>query len=135
MPAQRRTPPDDTPLTRRERQLMDVIYRRREATAREILGELPDAPSYSTVRTLLTLLVKKGQLLCTPGDRAHRYRPARQRTVAAESALRRLVRTFFDGSVANAVSGLLSLRDQTLSPKEIAHLEEMIAKTKKEESP
>ena len=135
MPAKRRTPPDETPLTRRERQLMDVVYRRREATAREILDELPDAPSYSTVRTLLTLLVKKGQLLCTPGDRAHRYRPARQRTVAAESALRRLVRTFFDGSVANAVSGLLSLRDQTLSPEEIAHLEEMIAKTKKEESP
>ena len=135
MPAKRRTPPDETPLTRRERQLMDVVYRRREATAREILDELPDAPSYSTVRTLLTLLVKKGQLLCTPGERAHRYRPARQRTVAAESALRRLVRTFFDGSVANAVSGLLSLSDQTLTTQEIARLEEMIAETKKEEFP
>ena len=112
---------------------MDVIYRRREATAREILDELPDAPSYSTVRTLLTLLVKKGQLLCTPGDRAHLYRPARQRTAAAESALRRLVRTFFDGSVANAVSGLLSLRDQTMTTEEIARLEEMIAQTKKED--
>ena len=63
------------------------------------------------------------------------YRPAHQRTAAAESALRRLVRTFFDGSVANAVSGLLSLRDQTLTTEEIARLEKMIAETKKEESP
>lgn len=113
---------------------MDVVYRRREVTAREILEELPDAPSYSTVRTLLTLLVKKGHLLCATGDRAHLYRPARQRTAAAESALRRLVRTFFDGSVANAVSGLLSMKDQTLSEAEIARLEALIAETKKEES-
>jgi BlaI family transcriptional regulator, penicillinase repressor len=114
---------------------MDVIYRRREATAREILAELPDAPSYSTVRTLLTLLVKKGHLLSTVRDRALTYRPARQRKAAADSALRRLVRTFFDGSVANAVTGLLSLRDHTLTAGEIARLEEIIAETKKEESP
>ncbi len=135
MPAKRRTPPDEAPLTRRERQLMDVIYRRQEVTAREILNELPDAPGYSTVRTLLTLLVKKGHLLRIEKDRAHLYRPARQRTVAAASALRRLVRTFFDGSVANAVTGLLSLKDQALTPDEIARLETLIAETKKEEAP
>ena len=114
---------------------MDVIYRRREVTAREILDELPDAPSYSTVRTLLTLLVKKGHLLSSAKDRAHIYRPARQRKAAADCALRRLVRTFFDGSIANAVTGLLSLRDHTLTADEIARLEEIIAETKKEESP
>ena len=135
MSAKRRIEPDETPLTRRERQLMDVIYRRQEVTAREILNELPDAPSYSTVRTLLNLLVNKGHLLRNDGDRTHRYRPARQRTAAAQSALRRLVRTFFDGSVANAVSGLLSMRDQTLTTDEIARLEKMIAQTKREESP
>ena len=135
MPAKRRIQPDEAPMTRRGRQLMDVIYRRQEATAREILDELPDAPSYSTVRTLLNLLVNKGHLLRNDEDRTHLYRPARQRAAAAQSALRRLVRTFFDGSVANAVSGLLSLRDQTLTAEEIARLEKMIAESKKEESP
>ena len=126
---------DEAPLTRRERQLMDTIYRLREATAREILADLPDAPSYSTVRTLLTLLVCKGLLLRNGGERTHRYRPVRPHTAAAESALRRLVRTFFDGSIANAVSGLLSLRDQNITPEEIARLEEIIAKSKPEERP
>ena len=114
---------------------MDVIYGFREATAREILEALPDAPSYSTVRSLLALLVKKGLLLRNGGERTHRYRPARPHTAAAESALRRLVRTFFDGSVANAVSCLLSLRDQSITHEEIARLEAIIAKSKSEEWP
>jgi len=135
MPAKSNPPPEETPLTRRERQLMDVIYRRKEVSAREILEELPDAPSYSTVRTLLSLLVKKGHLLCKTDERVHRYRPARQRSAAAESALRRLVRTFFDGSVANAVSGLLAMKEQHLSAAEIARLEAIIAESKKEDAP
>ena len=135
MSAARRIQADEAPLTRRERQLMDVIYRREEATAREILNELPDAPSYSTVRSLLNLLVNKGHLLRNDEDRTHLYRPARKRAAAARSALRRLVRTFFDGSVANAVSGLLSLRDQSLTPDEIARLEKMIVDSKQEDTP
>ncbi len=123
--------PDETPLTRRERQLMDVIHRRREATAREIMDDLPDAPGYSTVRTLLSLLVKKGQLRRSTADRTHVYRPARARSAAAASAMRRMLRTFFDGSVANAVSGLLSLKDHRLTPEEIARLEAILAESKK----
>lgn len=106
---------------------MDVVHRRAKATAREIHGDLPDAPSYSTVRTLLAVLVKKGHLTTEVSGRSLVYRPARQRKAAAASALRRLVRTFFDGSVANAVSGLLSLREQRLTPEELAKLEEWIA--------
>ncbi|MES2705765.1 MAG: BlaI/MecI/CopY family transcriptional regulator [Verrucomicrobiota bacterium] len=135
MPPAKNPAPDETPLSRRERQLMDIIYRRTSATARDIHGELPDAPSYSTVRTLLTLLVKKGQLTCETSGRSLLYRPARQRKAAAASALRRLVRTFFEGSVANAVSGLLSLRDQSLTPEEIARLEKLITENKQEPKP
>lgn len=109
---------------------MDVIHRRASATAREIHGDLPDAPSYSTVRTLLAVLVKKGHLTTAVSGRTLVYRPARQRKAAAASALRRLVRTFFDGSVANAVSGLLSLREQRLTPEELAKLEQWIADQK-----
>lgn len=124
---------EELPLTKRERQIMDVSYRHEEMTAREIWAELPDAPSYSTVRTLLTLLVKKGHLKCSTKDRAHVYRPARQKSVAAESALRRLIRTFFDGSVANAVSGLLSMKDHSLTQEEFSRLERLIAESKNEE--
>ena len=134
MPATRAILAEETPLTRRERQLMDVIYRRQELTARQILEELPDAPGYSTVRSLLGLLVKKGHLLRNDRGRTYLYRPSRQRTAAAESALRRLVRTFFEGSVANAVSGLLSMRDYHLTTDEIARLEAIISQTKREES-
>ncbi len=133
MPKPRKSPEDEVPLTKRERQIMDVSYRRQQLTAREIWAELPDAPSYSTVRTLLNLLVKKGHLQCDSEDRAHLYRPVRQKSVAAESALKRLVRTFFDGSVAHAVSGLLSLHDKKLTPEELARLERLIAESKAEE--
>ncbi len=119
-------PAEELPLAKRERQIMDVLYRRGGLTAREIQQDLPDAPGYSTVRTLLTLLVKKGHLTCSDEQRAHVYHPTHERTVAAESALRRLLRTFYDGSIAQAVSGLLSLRDQKLSAAELSRLEEML---------
>ena len=112
---------------------MDVIYRRGELTARQILEELPDAPGYSTVRSLLNLLVQKGHLLRDDRSRTHLYRPSRPRTAAAESALRRLLRTFFEGSVANAVSGLLSMKNQNLTAADIARLEKMIKLAKEEE--
>lgn len=135
MPTAKNMDSDETPLSRRERQLMDAVYRRTSATAREIHGELPDAPSYSTVRTLLALLVKKGHLTCAASGRSLVYRPARQRKAAAASALRRLVRTFFEGSVANAVSGLLSLQEQRLTPEEIGRLEKLIAENKPNTQP
>lgn len=114
---------------------MDVVYARREATAREVMEALPEAPSYSTVRTLLGLLVRKGWLKRRMEGRALVYAPARPRGAAAKSALRRLVRTFFDGSVANAVSGLLGVRDRPLSAEELAQLEQLIADTRQEDDP
>lgn len=110
---------------------MDVVHRLRRATAREILEELPDSPAYSTVRTLLAVLVRKGWLKTKLEGKALVYTAAERPEKAAESALRRVVRTFFEGSVANAVSGLLSLRDGPLPPDELARLEKMLADAKK----
>jgi predicted transcriptional regulator len=128
--------PDESPLSRRERQLMDLIYEKGEATARAVWESLPEAPSYSTVRTLLSLLVKKGHLSCADTqDRAIVYRPTRKRAAAADSALRRLVRTFFEGSVANAVTGLLSMKDRNLSAEELDRLEQLIHSSRKDKRP
>jgi predicted transcriptional regulator len=107
---------------------MNVVYRVGRVTARLVMGELPDAPAYSTVRTLLGILVRKGWL------RAERetlvYEAAKPPAVAAKSALRRVVETFFQGSVVNAVSGLLDLRGRPLDAEEVARLEALIAETK-----
>jgi len=120
----------DVPLSRRERQLMDVVYRVGRVTARRVMEELPDAPAYSTVRTLLGILVRKGWLRAEREGKALVYEAVRRPAVAAKSALRRVVETFFQGSVVNAVSGLLDLRGRPLDSDEVARLEALIAETK-----
>jgi predicted transcriptional regulator len=117
-------------LSRRERQLMDVVYRLGRVTARQVMGELVDAPAYSTVRTLLGILVRKGWLRAEREGKTLMYEAARRPAVAAKSALRRVVETFFQGSVVNAVSGLLDLRGRPLEAEEVARLEALIAETK-----
>jgi predicted transcriptional regulator len=119
-------------LSRRERQLMDVVYRLGRVTARQVMGELLDAPAYSTVRTLLGILVRKGWLRAEREGKTLMYEAARRPAVAAKSALRRVVETFFQGSVVNAVSGLLDLRGRSLEPDEVARLEALIAETKQD---
>ena len=112
---------------------MDVVHRLRRATAREVQAELPDSPAYSTVRTLLGVLVRKGWLKAGLEGKALVYTAAEAPERAAQSALRRVVRTFFQGSVAQAVSGLLSLREGPLPADEVARLEKMLAEAKKED--
>jgi len=121
---------EDGELSRRERQLMDVVYRVGRVTARRVMGELPDAPAYSTVRTLLGILVRKGWLRAGREGKTLVYEAAKRPAVAAKSALRRVVETFFQGSVVNAVSGLLDLRGRPLDAEEVARLEALIAETK-----
>lgn len=111
---------------------MDVVYRVGRVTARRVMSELPDAPAYSTVRTLLGILVRKGWLRAEREGKALVYEAAQRPAVAAKSALRRVVETFFQGSVVHAVSGLLDLRGRPLDAEEVARLEALIAETKKD---
>jgi predicted transcriptional regulator len=119
------TPPADT-LTRRERQIMDLVFAKESITAREIWEQMEDPPTYSTVRTLLGVLEKKQQLAHKREGKTFVYYPLQKRQVVAESALRRLVRTFFNGSVEQAVSGLLEMKDTELSKEDVERISQII---------
>ncbi|HEU0302081.1 MAG TPA: BlaI/MecI/CopY family transcriptional regulator [Longimicrobium sp.] len=113
-------------LTRRERQIMDSVYRRASATAAEVLQDLPDPPSYSAVRAMLRKLQDKGYLLAAQDGPRYLYSAVIPRDEARESALHRLVRTFFDGSRAKAVAALLDPDEGALSEEEMRELEALI---------
>ncbi len=113
-------------LTRRERQIMDVIYARGEVSARDVWQSIPDAPGYSTVRTLLGVLEEKGHLARRQLGKAFLYRATRPRNQVAASALRRLLATFFEGSIERAVSGLLELEDRYLTDEELTRIGRLI---------
>ena len=119
-------------LSRRERQIMEVIYRRGQATAAEVLEDLPDPPSYSAVRAMLRLLEEKGHLRHEQDGPRYLFRPTVPREQARRSALRQLVQTFFDGSTEQAVAALLDQTDRTLSDAELARLARMINQARKE---
>lgn len=122
----------ESDFSRRERQIMDILYSSGEATAREIWRRLPQAPTYSTVRTLLSVLEDKQHIVRQLEGKAFIYRPRQQRETAAVAALRRLLSTFFRGSVEHAVSGLLEMEDKNLSEAELARIARMINKARKE---
>lgn len=117
-------------LTRRERQIMDSVYRRGSATAAEVLQDLPEPPSYSAVRAMLRKLQDKGYLLATQDGPRYLYSAVIPRDEARESALHRLVRTFFDGSRAKAVAALLDPDEGALSDEEMRELEALIRRQK-----
>src|SRR6478736_5048719 len=122
----------DAQLTRRERQIMDLIYAGEEVSARDIWQKLPDQPTYSTVRTLLAVLEEKGHLTRRLEGKAFLYRARKPREKMAASALRRLLSTFFSGSVEQAVTGLIQLEDSNLTAEELRRIERMIAQARKE---
>lgn len=118
------------PLSRRERQIMDVVYARGQATAAEVAAALPDPPSYSAVRALLRILEQKGHLRHQQEGLRYVFLPTVSRDRARRSALKNLVRTFFDGSSAQAAAALI---DQApLSDDDFARLEQAIDKARKE---
>jgi predicted transcriptional regulator len=119
-------------LSRRERQIMDVIYRRHQATAAEVLEDLPDPPSYSSVRAMLRVLEEKGHLRHEQDGPRYVFLPTMERERARRSALERLVQTFFDGSVEQAVAALLDQKERTLSDAELARLARLINQARKE---
>ena len=119
-------------LSRREHQIMDVLHRHRRASAAEVRAALPDPPSYSAVRALLRILENKGHLKHAKDGARYVYQPRISRESARRSALKRLVSTFFAGSVTQAVAALLDQADTRLSGSELARLEQMIEQARKE---
>jgi BlaI family transcriptional regulator, penicillinase repressor len=118
------------PLSRRERQIMDIIYARGQATAAEVTAALADAPSNSAVRALLRILEQKGHLRHQQDGPRHVFLPTVSRDRASRSALRSLVRTFFDGSPARAAAALIDQAE--LSDEDFERLAEVINKARKE---
>ena len=119
-------------LSRRERQIMDVIYRRGQATAAEVLDGLPDPPGYSAVRAMLRILEDKGHLRHESRGPRYVFLPTVPREKARKSALKQLVQTFFDGSTAQAVAALLDLSASKLSDEELDRLSRLITQAKTE---
>lgn len=119
-------------LSRRERQIMDVIYAKGSATAAEVLEALPDAPSYSAVRTLLRILEDKGHLSHVVDGPRYVYSPVVPRANARDTALRSLLRTFFDGSPSDAVAALLDLSGNKLSKDELDDIAALVRRARKE---
>ena len=119
-------------LSRRERQIMDVLHAKESATAADIRAALPDPPGYSAVRALLRILEDKGHIRHRQEGARYVYLPRASRETASRSALKRLVTTFFAGSVSRAMAALLESRDTKLSEAEVNKLEQMIKQAKKE---
>lgn len=123
--------PFDT-LSRRERQIMDIVYAKGEASAAEVRAALPDPPSYSAVRALLAILVDKGRLKHRSEQGRYIYFPTRRRAQAGRSALRRVLDTFFEGSLEKAVAALLQGADGKLSQQDLKRLGQLIQQAQKE---
>jgi predicted transcriptional regulator len=122
----------DRGLSRRERQIMDVIYRRGQATAAEVLEELPEPPSYSAVRAMLRVLEEKGHLCHVQQGPRYVFLPTVARETARKSALKQLVWTFFGGSTEQTVAALLDMRASQLSDEELDRLSKLIKQARKE---
>lgn len=119
-------------LSRRERQIMDIIYSRGQATANEVLENLSDPPSYSAVRALLRVLEEKGHLRHTLDGQRYVYSPTVARERAKRSALRGVLQTFFGNSAEEAVAALLDISEKKLSDDELKRMEDLIKQARKE---
>jgi BlaI family penicillinase repressor len=118
-------------LSRRERQIMDIIYRRGQASVADVLEELPESRSYSTIRTLMGILEKKGHLTHMEEDAKYIYLPTVPQEKARASALKRLVKTFFNNSVDDTVLALLELKENQDSDA-LRRLTRLVEKARRE---
>jgi predicted transcriptional regulator len=126
--------PTHTALTRRERQIMDILYRRGRATAGDVMDDLSGTPNYSTVRTQLRVLEDKGHVRHEEHGLRYVYAPAVPRAAARKSALRHLMDTFFDGSASKTVAALLGGDTRRFSDEELDRIARLIAKARKDGS-
>src|SRR5689334_1862632 len=120
------------PLTRREREIMDILHRVRRATAHEVRDNLADPPSYSAVRALLRLLEERGHVKHVEDGQRYVYSPAVAPSEARRSALSQVVRTFFGGSVEQAVATLVDSSKSKLSADELDRIAQVIDRARKE---
>lgn len=118
-------------LSRRERQIMDVIYRRSRATVADVLEEMPDPPSYSAVRAMMGKLEDKAQLGHETDGARYVYFALRPPEEATETMLRRMLGTFFDGSASKAVAALLDVSESELTKQELEELAGLIEDARK----
>lgn len=124
--------PEPAELTRRERQIMDIIHQAGEATVAEVLEQLNDPPSYSSVRTIIRLLEAKRLLKHRQDGKRYVYKPTQSHEVASRSALRKLMDVFFAGSATDAVAAILDESAGDLEPADLERLAKLIRQAKAE---
>ncbi len=127
-------PNPELQLSRRERQILDIIFARGSASAADVVASMTDAPSYSAVRALLRILEEKGHVKHKKEGLRYVYVPTRSRVQASRSSLRRVLDTFFDGSVEKAVAGLLEAAEAKPNREELERLSELIERAKATEA-
>jgi len=119
-------------LSKRERQVMDVVYRRKSASGQEIMNDIPNPPTYSAVRSTLNILEKKGLLKHRKNGKKFIYSPTISPSKATNSAVKQLMTTYFNNSVENAVSTILKIHKGDLSEKDFQILNNIIENARKE---
>ena len=124
------TPPETPELSRRERQVMDILHRRGEASVAEIMADLPDPPTYSAVRSVLRILGEKALIRHKADGPRYVYFPAQATDAASETALAHVVSTYFAGSPEQAVTALLRMSDVDLSDHDVARLRDTIRRAR-----
>jgi predicted transcriptional regulator len=122
--------PTPSRFSRRERQIMDIVYHLDSATAADVHRRMPDAPTYTTVRGLLRILVKKGHLTVSQDGPRFVYRPRTPRQDAGASVLAHVVHTFFSGSAASAMAAMLGSADVKVTPSELERLTRMVRRAR-----
>lgn len=121
------------PLSRRERQILDIIYALGRASASDVLERLPDAPTYTTIRGLLRVLESKGHVRHEDEGGRYVYFPTLKKQHAAKSAIKHVVQTFFDGSPSRAMAALLG-SERSLSEEEIERLAQLVESARRKEN-
>jgi predicted transcriptional regulator len=119
-------------LGARERQILEVIFRLQEATVADVRAQLPDPPSYSSVRTMIRLLEKKGHLQHRALGAKYVYRPTQSLQAASKSALRHMLDTFFEGSPSDALAAILNVTSDKLTDQDLARMKGMIERARRE---
>ncbi len=119
-------------LSRRERQIMDIVYEMNEVTVAQVLELIPDPPSYSTVRALLGVLEEKGHLIHKQQGPRYIYSPTLPREEASQNALKHVLKTFFANSTEEVVAALLNISEEDLSEEEYKRLTKLIKKAQNE---
>ncbi len=119
-------------LGRRERQILEIVFRLGEASVGEVLDQMSDPPAYDSVRTMLRLLESKGFVSHRQEGTKYVYRPTQSRSTASRTALSHLMKTFFENSVADTMAAAFDLNSDKLTEEELSRLESLISKARKE---